>query len=58
MLKQIAGAGLASQSDFTGIWSALYAQQLLNARDSRTFDVRLSAMEQTPAPLKIFRKAQ
>jgi hypothetical protein len=58
MLKQIAGAGLASQSDFTGIWSALYPQQLLNARDSRTFDVRLTALEKTPTPLKIFRKAQ
>jgi hypothetical protein len=56
MLKQIAGANLASQSDFIGIWSGLYAQRLLNARDSRTFDVRLSAMEQTPTPLTIFRK--
>jgi hypothetical protein len=56
MLKQVADATLASPSDFIGIWSALYAQQLLNARDSRTFDVRLSAMEQTPTPLTIFRK--
>jgi hypothetical protein len=56
MLKQIAAGTLASTTDFIGLWSTLYARQLLNARDSRTFDVRLSAMEQTPTPLTIFRK--
>jgi hypothetical protein len=58
MLKQIAGATLASPTDFIGLWSGLYAQQLLKAQGAGTFEDRLSALEQTPAPLKMFRKAE
>lgn len=57
-LKQIAAATMESKSDFLGLWSSLYARQLLNAEDSSSFDARLAGMEQTPTPLKIFRKTQ
>lgn len=57
-LKQIAGGTLASTTDFIGLWSTLYAQQLLRARDSGTFEQQLSALEKTPTPLRIFRKAE
>jgi len=58
MIKQIAEAPMQSTTDFIGLWSGLYAQQLLSARSSSDFDVRLTAMEKTPTPLKIFRKTQ
>ena len=58
MLKQIAGGTLASTTDFIGLWSTLYAQQLLRAQDSGRFEQRLSALEQVPTPLNIYRKAE
>jgi hypothetical protein len=58
MLKQIAEAPMESTTDFIGLWSGLYAHQLLSARGSSRVDARLTAMEKTPTPLKIFRKTQ
>ena len=58
MLKQIAEAPMESTTDFIGLWSGLYAHQLLSAQGSNNFDARLTAMEKTPTPLKIFRKTQ
>jgi hypothetical protein len=57
-LKQIAEAPMESKTDFIGLWFAIYAQQLLSARGSRPFELRLTAIEQTPTPLRIFRKTQ
>jgi hypothetical protein len=58
ILKQSAEAPMESTTDFIGLWSGLYARQLLSARGSSNFDVRLTAMEKTPTPLRIFRKTQ
>jgi hypothetical protein len=57
-LKQIAEAPMESKTDFIGLWSGLYAQQLLSARSLIPFEARLTAIEQTPTPLRIFRKAK
>jgi hypothetical protein len=45
ILNQIAEAPMESTTDYSGFWSGLYAQQLLSARGSSNFDVRLTAME-------------
>jgi hypothetical protein len=58
MLRQIAEAPMASTADSLGLWSGLYARQLLSARDSSNFDARLTSIEKTPTPLKMFRKPQ
>jgi len=58
MLKQIAEAPMESTTDFIGLWSGLYAHQLLSVQGSNNFDARLTAMEKTPIPLKIFGKTQ
>jgi hypothetical protein len=39
---QIAEAPMESTTDYSGLWSGLYAQQLLSARGSSNFDVRLT----------------
>ncbi len=43
MLKQIAEAPMESTTDYLGLWSGIYAQQLLRA--GRDFDLKLAARE-------------